>query len=273
MSAIEQYQLIGRGRTADIYSWNDDQVLKLFHEWCSAESIAHELSASRLVEGAGLPVPMVEDEIVDVGGRRGLIYERVSGPSMLTALLHKPWQVRRYGRLMAELHASIHRCSAPQLPCFSVRLKNSIGAARRLTAKLRQAALQALAAREEGNTLCHGDFHPDNIIITAQGPRIIDWMNAVRGDPLTDVARSSLLLRMGEPLPGTSRRWLINLIRSTFHSSYMNHYLFIRSAMRHDVDSWLLPVAAAKMDENIESEADRLRELIESLVDAATPAA
>ena len=42
--------------------------------------------------------------------------------------------------------------------------------------------------------LCHGDFNPSNVIITADGtPYVIDWAHATQGNAAADVARTYLL--------------------------------------------------------------------------------
>jgi aminoglycoside phosphotransferase (APT) family kinase protein len=39
-----------------------------------------------------------------------------------------------------------------------------------------------------GDGLCHCDLHPGNVIMTADGPRIIDWDGAVRAPAALDLA-------------------------------------------------------------------------------------
>jgi aminoglycoside phosphotransferase (APT) family kinase protein len=72
-----------------------------------------------------------------------------------------------------------------------------------VSAKIRAAARRvdrdlvlALAAIPplRASALCHGDMHPSNVILTDDGPMIVDWFDASRGDPVGDVARSLLLL-------------------------------------------------------------------------------
>ena len=47
-----------------------------------------------------------------------------------------------------------------------------------------------------GNTLCHGDFHPYNIMITAESVAvIIDFANICKGPKEYDVARTYFLLK------------------------------------------------------------------------------
>jgi aminoglycoside phosphotransferase (APT) family kinase protein len=37
-----------------------------------------------------------------------------------------------------------------------------------------------------GDGLCHGDIHPENVIMTADGPRLIDWTFSIRAPAAFD---------------------------------------------------------------------------------------
>ncbi len=60
--------LIGEGRIAEIYAWGDNQVLKLFHEWCAPDWVDHEAGIARTVHAAGVASPAV-GEVVPCNGR------------------------------------------------------------------------------------------------------------------------------------------------------------------------------------------------------------
>jgi Ser/Thr protein kinase RdoA (MazF antagonist) len=45
-----------------------------------------------------------------------------------------------------------------------------------------------------GDALCHGDLHPGNVIMTAEGPRLVDWSGSVRAPAAYDLAISHILL-------------------------------------------------------------------------------
>ena len=48
----------------------------------------------------------------------------------------------------------------------------------------------------EGDAVLHGDFHPNNVLITKEGKAfIIDFMNVCHGPALYDVARTFFLIR------------------------------------------------------------------------------
>ena len=65
-------QPIGYGRTAEIYAWQEDKVLKLFYDWFGLENIENEARITQAVHASGLPVPAV-GEIVRVNERYGEI--------------------------------------------------------------------------------------------------------------------------------------------------------------------------------------------------------
>jgi hypothetical protein len=75
---------ISLGRTAEIYSWDREHVLKLFHGWVALDSIENEARIACAIYQSGLPVPAVS-EIVRVEDRTGLIYQRIQGISMYKA--------------------------------------------------------------------------------------------------------------------------------------------------------------------------------------------
>jgi len=47
---------------------------------------------------------------------------------------------------------------------------------------------------QPGDGLCHGDLHPGNVIMTAEGPRLVDWTGSVRGPAAFDLAHSHIIL-------------------------------------------------------------------------------
>jgi len=260
--AIEKGTLIGQGRTAEIFLWKDDQVLKLFLVGFPPQWVEHEARVTRMVHEAGLPVPVVEG-IVEVEDRLGIVFERIEGSSMLENFLSKPWEIIRLTRVLAELHTAVHSCEVSGLPSQRERLESRIRDMVVLPANTKEAVLKTLAQLPDGSTVCHGDFHPDNIIMSSRGPIIIDWIDATQGNPLADVTRT-LLLGQAELLPHIRRQWLIKSARRLFLSIYLRSYLQLRNVSREEIAAWQLPVAAARLREDIPGEKDRLLALIEA---------
>src|SRR5579859_8191865 len=103
------------GRTAEVFAWGDGQVLKLFRAGWYADAGAHEAEIARVISAAGVPSPRV-DEVVEVDGRSGVVYERVVGPSLLDGLLARPWTLAQMARVLGEVHARVHQRAVDGLP-------------------------------------------------------------------------------------------------------------------------------------------------------------
>jgi uncharacterized protein (TIGR02172 family) len=258
-------QPIAYGRTAEIYAWHQTQVLKLFYPWFGLENIENEARINRAIHASGLPTPAV-GEIIHLNDRYGLEYERVYGASMWKMFQHKPWRVLQYSRRQAELHASVHAIRIQtQLPSQREILENNIRHAEALSAQLQKKALAALKAMPGGDRLCHGDFWPGNILVTAQREFIIDWIHAAYGNPLADLARTTNLvlgfigtsqvkrpfLSYGSSKTGAIKNSLLQVFCRTIYPVYLNYYFTLCPGDRNEYLRWLPIIAAARLSDNI----------------------
>lgn len=162
-------------------------------------------------------------------------------------------------RQLAHLHPALHERLAPDdLPAQKELLAGRIRHAPQLSGTEREAALQALARQPAGDRLCHGDFHPGNIMLSDQGPVIIDWLNATRGCPAADLARSSLLF-LGHietsEVPAEFRQ-----AAQHFHQTYLDCYLEAAPTRRDAYHRWFPLMAAARLCEGITEQEDWLRQ-------------
>ncbi len=238
--------LLAHGRTADVYAWRPGYIIKVFHDWFTLDDIEYEAQIGRAVHAAGLPAPL-PGEILRIGGQHALVYERVDGPSMGQAVFKQPWRVASFGRRLAALHAHLHALPfTADIPPQSEILEQKIRRASVLPSARQSALLSALASMPAGDRLCHGDLHPGNVLVTPHGDIVIDWLDATIGNPLADLARSSVILR-GDLI---AQPWLGPLIR-VFHTTYVREYFRLRPGGETEYRCWLPIVAAARLSENI----------------------
>ena len=243
---------IAHGRTAEIYPWGegDRQVLKLFYAWFSEEGVYHEAQVARAVQAAGLDVPAVGD-VVERDGRLGLVYERLAGVPMGRRMETRPWTAVRLSRRLAELHVRMHDAvGIAGLPPQRERIECKVGAAKGLEPALRQRVLAALAGMSDGDRLCHGDFHPWNVIVSGDRTTVIDWIDATCGNPLADVARTSVILA-GVPAMTQMVTWWDKLFAPWAHRLYLLRYFELRPGGEEEYHAWLSIAAAARMSEDI----------------------
>lgn len=235
---------IAYGRTAEVYAWDDGHILKLFYDWFGQEGIEYEAKIGKAVHASGLPVPAV-GEMVDVNGRAGLIYERFAGVALWELMSQKPWTIFRYARRMAALHVGMHANPLrPEIPDQRRRLVQKLNRAQPLPEASRARALAALETLPNGAAICHGDFHPGNVLATPQGEVVIDWIDATRGNPLADLARSSILA-LGAAATTQTSSTIEKLFVRLFHTVYLRRYFALRPGGRRNTAvgclSWRRP--------------------------------
>ncbi|SDF48399.1 Phosphotransferase enzyme family protein [Blastococcus fimeti] len=176
-------RLLGVGRDADVFALDGARVLRRYRDpQRSAEREARVMAHAR---AAGLPVP----EVFDVDGA-DLVLERIEGPTMTWALARRPWTLAAQARVLAGLHRAVHEVPAPDwLPGVG-----DVG----------------------GTELLHLDLHPENVLLTAGGPVVIDWTNAARGPAEVDVADAWLVMSVGSVPGGRLQAAVVGAAQGTF---------------------------------------------------------
>ncbi len=244
-----------RGRTAEIYAWGEHEILKLFYHGSPSHLVQHEVEMARRVSALNLPTPNFIGEI-EIKGRRGIIFERVDGISMLQLNTARPWLVLKSAREFAELHAEIHRHDGEGLPPVRSDLVQAISSLEILPSDMQEGIRQVLDTLSDANALCHFDFHPDQVLVTANGSKVIDWMTARQGSPAADVAATAILFTFAQlPYGGPATHAIIQLWRGIFFRTYLSRYMALdKSVSRDQIRAWMIPIAAARLGERIRGE-------------------
>ena len=246
---MDSLPLLAQGREADVFARPDGTVLKLWRDGAHAWRADREAAALATLHGQGHRAPRVIGPAT-VEGRPGLILERVDGTDLLQALGRRPLSVLAAGRVMAEVHATMHDCAAPDsLPGLHDELRPRLQEAGALFDDLRSASLQLLDGLPTGDRLCHGDFHLANVLGSYAAPTVIDWADATCGDPVADVANTVVLHRVGRPPPGSSRviRSLATVGRRILRDRYLAIYRTRRPVDADLLARWAIVRAAARM--------------------------
>jgi len=144
--------LIAAGRASEVFDLGDGRVLRRFKSGGHPEREALVMLHARL---HGYPVPEVLEVTPDA-----LVLEKVDGQTMWEAAGAHPSSVPAHAAELADLHRQLHQIAAPD----------------------------GLAAVGQGDRLLHLDLHPANVILSPEGPVVVDWTNARRGEPAFDVA-------------------------------------------------------------------------------------
>lgn len=182
-------QKIAEGNTAEIFEVDEKRVLKLFKEGYSKSVVQHEYDNHRMVSRVMENVPKLF-EFVEENKRFGFIMEKVQGKS-LTTLMQDDNTFDQAIEIFTNLHKSwlIHNM-VDAVP-YTEWMRN-LFKEKSLDGELSD----KIKHLPSGNILCHGDFHPFNIILTAEkSPVIIDFANICKAPKEYDAARTYFLFK------------------------------------------------------------------------------
>jgi hypothetical protein len=265
---IEKGRLLGQGRTAEIFEWNHDCVLKLYREDMPENLCRQEFEWTGLVY-ENVKVAPKPIQMISLDGRNGAIYERLSGETMLTVMNRTPWRAKKFAKKLAKSHIDLHKIVDIEAIPVKEKLARDIENAGLLSSEEKRKVIDYLHTLPDGKSICHFDFHPDNIMISDGYCRVIDWMTACVGDPLSDVARTGLLLIYAEPPDGhTPSSIFAGASRRLFFRLYKSEYLKRTGSKNADIKRWEIPVAAARLCEGVpETELNRVYLLLQKLMD------
>lgn len=236
-------KIIGVGNTATVYEWEEGKVLKLFYQGYPKESVEREFHNAKAIRNMDFSKSKAY-EIIFLEERMGIIYDRVDGESLLDWVM-RTGEVQECAVYMARLHKSILQNRISNVPNYKEFLKCNIVNSPAANSKKQEEVLQMLDKLMDGNTLCHGDFHPGNILISDGHTMAIDFMNVCHGDFLYDVARTVFLVEYTPvPIEVDNREMLLR-----FKKTLTDLYLMQMNVTREMIQDYLAVIIEARVGE------------------------
>jgi uncharacterized protein (TIGR02172 family) len=204
MIDINSLTKIAAGGQAEIYDLNNGKVLRLLYKKEDKYLIDYEFKSLQIVKRNGLFVPDVF-EIVDVNDRPGLIMEKIDGITMTKLFQIKPTSLFKKVKELSVIHFKLNKIKAPEgFMDLKKRIKFLVEKSSFINSEKKDFVSNILEQLPDGDKLCHGDFHPGNIIIKNNKPYIIDWCGVTKADPIADVAHTYLIFKNMPRLPNSS---------------------------------------------------------------------
>ncbi|NLO38654.1 MAG: phosphotransferase [Ruminiclostridium sp.] len=254
---------IGTGRQADVYE-KDGQAFKVYKEWVSIEEIQYEADISQKVAEVCSIAPKFFG-LVEQDGKQVLKLEYIQGGLLSSVMSKNIFRLKKNVQQMGRLHRKIH--------------ENTITGLKTVTEKFEERLLQfkdidpdslnklmAFLNNSDKKALCHGDLHPENIIVDDTNKmRVIDWVDAYCGDPLSDVARTYYLLKHGTP-PGERSNFeqLAQKQAGEFIGRvYLKSYFDGKPIPVRELNMWGLIIRICRSFDGIKEEQEPLKQSID----------
>ncbi len=225
-----------------------DYAVKEFDAGYSKADILNEALNQARVEETDLNIPKIHAvQVVD--GKWAIVMDYIEGVTLNKLMHEHPEKEDEYLNMFVDLQRTVLSKKVPMLNKLKDKMQARISGAA-LDATTRYDLHTRLDALPKHLNLCHGDFHPCNIIISPDGtPYIIDWSHATQGNSSADVARTYLSFYLDG--------------KKELAEKYLNLYCKKSDTAKQYVQKWIPIVAASRLTKAKPGEEQFLRTWID----------
>lgn len=233
--------LISEGKNASVYR-DGENAIKLFNKGTSKTDVLNEALNTTRVEETGFPIPSIS-EVSIIDGQWAITMNYIEGKTLAEIMKEDPEHCKNYIEQMVDLQLQMHEKRSPLLNKLKDKLVRQIQSLDNLDDIKKYDLLTRLDGMPKHIKVCHGDFCPQNIIVSNDKMYVLDWVHATQGNASADVARTYLLLSLED---------------SKMADIYLDAFCEKSGTAKRYVQTWLPIVAAAQLTKNKPEERELL---------------
>ena len=225
-----------------------DFTIKVFNEnYSKAKDLNEALNQAR-VEETGLRVPKLH-EVKKINGKWAIVTDYIEGKTLEDLMNENPDKMGEYIERLVDIQTDVLSHTVTHLNKLRDKMHAKISSSD-INATIRYELHTRLDATPKHNKVCHGDFHPSNIIVTENDEAyIIDWAHVTRGNGAADAARVYLLFTLEGKKEAAEK--------------YLQLFCAKTDTAKQYVQKWMPIVAASQLAKGVEPE----KELLHSWID------
>jgi len=228
-------EVIGQGATTTIYR-DGNTAVKLYVD-APVDEADNEATRQQFAYNAGLPVPAVYGTRKLKDNSIALDMEYIAGRPLVQPGMDRDKRNQAI-QVLVNLQCEVHKVHASSLPKLTDRLAWRIKTVEYLDEPQKGDLLSFLHIMDgDFDNLCHGDFHPHNILYDGSKHWIVDWVDAAAGNPLADACRTYLIFKQ---------------YMSRSAGIYLRTFCKESKSKQDDVLKWLPIIAASRLKENMD---------------------
>ncbi len=253
---------IGKGRTAEVYNYKNNKVLKLFYSSSNDKDIEYEYLITKNISGITRLAPQVYD-VVSIKDRVGIVYEKMNGETLSDYLSKNFKNVRKIIREFVQTQKILNNINPENFPSHTDKLKQKIMISNLLSDSEKETIIKYLQIINN-NEICHGDYHPDNVLVDQNyNFRVVDWANTFISNKYIDIARTYYLIKLGRSL---NKKTKLGQLIEWFGRQVIMKLYWAEVKTEKNIKRYFLPcffiVSLIRYDENIELEKKWIRNYV-----------
>ena len=188
--SIDGCELIARGGNGCVYRYDEETIVKTYHNGASLDEIRQEKDLCRIVFVKGINTAIPYD-VVKVGDSYGSVAEMLSAKSIAKILRANPEKLDECMDIYTDLLKKIHSTpvAAGEMPPMK---EVAVKWIKDLEAELPEDQWKKLSnmvnSISEPQFMIHGDYHINNVMIQDGEPLLIDMDTVAYGHPIFEFA-------------------------------------------------------------------------------------
>lgn len=188
--SIDGCEMIGRGANGTVYRIDRDTVVKVYNAPDCLPDVQRERELARKAFVLGVPTAIPYD-VVRVGDKYGSVFELLNAQSLSRLIAAEPEHYDEYVKLFVELMRRLHstHIRPGDMPSVKPLAQECVGFACQLLEPAKASKLRQLVdALPDTDTMLHGDYHTNNIVMQNGEALIIDMDTLCTGHPIFELA-------------------------------------------------------------------------------------
>ena len=187
--SVEGCEFIAKGANGAVYRYDDETILKTYHAKDALPEIQQERENARraFILGINTAIPY---GIVRVGDGYGTVTELLNAVSVTKLIRENPDDLSQAAKYYIDMLKSIHSTEAEEgdLPDMKeTALSWADFVAQHIPAHQGKKLRALIEAVPKQNTLMHGDYHTNNIMVQNGEPLLIDMDTLCVGHPVFEL--------------------------------------------------------------------------------------
>lgn len=187
---VDGCEPIGRGANGTVYRIDKDTVVKVYHNNDSLPDVQRERELARKAFVLGIPTAIPYD-VVKVGESYGSVFELLNSKSFSKLIQANPEKLDEYVGIYVDIMRKLHSTEVkpgevPSMKQTALGWEDYIR--RGLSEPYADKLMRLLGEIPERNTLLHGDYHTNNIVVQNDEVLIIDMDTLCVGHPVFELA-------------------------------------------------------------------------------------